>query len=122
MKNEVNSGLGKSEQRIDDRVEHEVPNLGRAREKRGVPEDHMVELVHHEHEQMLVRPAMSLDEVLVEQKLRRLPARHARGLRLLRKADAEEREERRQLERARWNHIENPRDDLLLVGHGRSPT
>ena len=111
----------RAENRVNDGVEHEVLNLGRAREKRGVAEDHMVKLVHHEHEQMLVRLAMSLNEVLVEQELRRLPARHAGGLRLLRKADAEEREKRRQLKRARWNHIENPCDDLLLVGHGSSP-
>ena len=51
----------------------------------------MVKLVHHEHEEMLVRLAMSLDEVLVEQEFRRLSARHAGGLRLLRKTDTEER-------------------------------
>ena len=68
----------------------------------------MVELVHHEHEEMLVRPTMCLDEFLVEQEFRGTTACHAGGFRLLRKTDTEEREKRRQLERAGRYHIKYP--------------
>ena len=80
----------------------------------------MVKLVHHEHEEVFAGPAMGFDERLVEQEFRRIPAGHAGGFNRIREADAEEREERRQLERTGRNDVEDPRDDLFLVGHVRT--
>lgn len=65
-------GKKRAEERIDDRVEDEVAHLRRARKERRVAEDHVVKLVHHEHEEMLVCPAMRLDEVPVQKERRRV--------------------------------------------------
>ena len=86
-------GKARAEKRVDHRVEGDVVGGGDAGKEPGVAEENVVELVHHEHEEVGVGAAVLLDEPGVDAEDGPAFAGDAGGGHVLGDLDAEELEE-----------------------------
>jgi len=94
-------GVRAADQRVDDRVEGEVVGRRDPLEEPRVAEQHVVQLVQDQREELLVGPAVRLDEAWVDQEPRIPAKRHSgRG------------------DRLGLLHVEQAQQGLEAVGHG----
>ena len=109
-------GLGRKapdEHRVDHRVERDVVRPRRAREQARVPEEHVVELVHHQQEQVLVRPAVPAHEHRVDAKHRSSLTRDRGRRHVIGLLDAQQRQQRVHLVGASRNRIQDARRQVV---------
>ncbi len=109
-----------AEEGVDRRVERQVVERRRPEEEARVPEEDVVDLVHHEDEEVLVARAALRDEVRVQLEHRPALARDRGRRHVAALLDPKEPEERRQLVRARRQGVQEAEGEGLV--HARPPS
>ena len=115
-----------AEERIDDRIEDEVVDCRRAREKARVTEEHVVQLVHDEHQELLRSGGPGVHERAVHEETRLRAALDGRGLDAVGLDHVDQAEESAQAVRAAREGVEDAprqrRHDRLHPGGMTSTT